>query len=199
MRAASTPTRIHGNRSQASARRRWPASRAASTACSSRPTSPRAASTSRRSATSSTSTCRGARRLHPPRRPHRPRRGDRRRVHVRRSRGGSRHAAIERRFAGRSARDAARLRLPSSGSAARDPTRRADRGNPRAAGGRAATGAEAGSGRSWHDSSRARAGGACTPRQAACGASSCTTSSLSSAPNAATLSATSRTSSSPPG
>ena len=38
-------------------RRRSPASRAAGTACSSRPTSPRAASTSRRSATSSTSTC----------------------------------------------------------------------------------------------------------------------------------------------
>ena len=40
-------------------------------ACWWRPTSPRAASTSRRSATSSTSTCRRARGLHPPRRPHR--------------------------------------------------------------------------------------------------------------------------------
>ena len=40
-----------------SARRRSPASRRASSACSSRPTSPRAASTSRRSRTSSTSTC----------------------------------------------------------------------------------------------------------------------------------------------
>ncbi len=50
--------RIHGNRSQAQRTQALAGSRAGSTACSSRPTSRRAASTSRRSDTSSTSTCR---------------------------------------------------------------------------------------------------------------------------------------------
>ena len=56
--AASRSSAFTATDRRRSAPRRWPASRAASTGCWSRPTSPRAASTSRRSATSSTSTCR---------------------------------------------------------------------------------------------------------------------------------------------
>jgi hypothetical protein len=63
--------RIHGNRSQAQRTEALAGFKSGRYRCSSRPTSRRAASTSRRSATWSTSTCRGARGLHPPRRPHR--------------------------------------------------------------------------------------------------------------------------------
>ena len=94
-------------RSSGGGRRRIP--RRDATRCSSRPTSPRAASTSTASTRRQLRGARLARRLRAPRRPHRPRRSDRAGDHARRAGGTARAAALEKSVRRSRCRDNGRL------------------------------------------------------------------------------------------